>query len=275
MTFSETAVMRFVRADRPAGAPIIEFKRVLKKYSSHRVLDEVDLAVYRGEVLVILGGSGTGKSVSLRHMNGLEQPDSGEVWVDGVEVSRLPEEELVPIRKKVGMLFQGGALFDSMTVFENIAFALREHTRWSEEQITARVGEVLGFVNLGRDVERLLPSSLSGGMKKRVSLARTIALKPEILLYDEPTTGLDPVMSMTINRLIVDLNERLATTSVVVTHDIVSALFVADRIAFLQNGRFVFIGTPEEARASEVPDLHAFLVAGESPETSTPKGGPL
>ncbi|MGZ5430504.1 MAG: ABC transporter ATP-binding protein, partial [Thermoanaerobaculia bacterium] len=178
-------------------------------------------------------------------------------------------------RKKVGMLFQGGALFDSMTVFENIAFALREHTRWSEEQITARVGEVLGFVNLGRDVERLLPSSLSGGMKKRVSLARTIALKPEILLYDEPTTGLDPVMSMTINRLIVDLNERLATTSVVVTHDIVSALFVADRIAFLQNGRFVFIGTPEEARASEVPDLHAFLVAGESPEMSTSKGGPL
>jgi phospholipid/cholesterol/gamma-HCH transport system ATP-binding protein len=274
VTFSETAVMRFVRADRPASAPIIEFKRVLKKYSSHRVLDEVDLSVYRGEVLVILGGSGSGKSVSLRHMNGLEQPDSGEVWVEGVEVSRLPEEELVPIRKKVGMLFQGGALFDSMTVFENIAFALREHTSWSEEKISARVGEVLGFVNLGREVERLLPSSLSGGMKKRVSLARTVALKPEILLYDEPTTGLDPVTSMTINRLIVDLNERLATTSVVVTHDIVSALFVADRIAFLQNGRFAFIGTPEQARASEVPDLRAFLVAGEAPGKTTPKGGP-
>jgi phospholipid/cholesterol/gamma-HCH transport system ATP-binding protein len=266
--------MRFLRADRPAGAPIIEFKRVLKTYSSRRVLDEVDLAVYPGEVLVILGGSGTGKSVSLRHMNGLEQPDSGEVWVEGVEVSRLPEEQLVPIRKKVGMLFQGGALFDSMTVFENIAFALREHTTWSEEKISARVGEVLGFVNLGRDVERLLPSSLSGGMKKRVSLARTVALKPEILLYDEPTTGLDPVTSMTINRLIVDLNERLATTSVVVTHDIVSTLFVADRIAFLQNGRFVFIGTPEEARASEVPDLRAFLAAGESPGTTAPKGDP-
>jgi phospholipid/cholesterol/gamma-HCH transport system ATP-binding protein len=274
VTISETAVMKFVRADRPAGAPIIEFKRVLKKYGSHRVLDEVDLAVHRGEVLVILGGSGTGKSVSLRHMNGLEQPDSGEVWVEGVDVSRLPEEELVPIRKKVGMLFQGGALFDSMTVFENIAFALHEHTSWSEEKISARVGEVLGFVNLGREVERLLPSSLSGGMKKRVSLARTVALKPEILLYDEPTTGLDPVTSMTINRLIVDLNERLATTSVVVTHDIVSTLFVADRIAFLQNGRFVFIGTPEEARASEVPDLRAFLAAGESPGITTPKGVP-
>jgi phospholipid/cholesterol/gamma-HCH transport system ATP-binding protein len=265
-TFSESAVMRFVKADRPPGSPIIEFKRVVKAYGSHRVLDAVDLVVQRGEVLVILGGSGTGKSVSLRHMNGLEQPDSGEVWVDGVEVSRLPEQELVPVRKKAGMLFQGGALFDSMTVFENIAFALREHTTWSEEQISARVGEVLGFVNLGRDVERLLPSSLSGGMKKRVSLARTVALKPEILLYDEPTTGLDPVTALTINRLIVDLNERLATTSVVVTHDIVSTLFVADRIAFLKDGQFIFIGTPEEAHGSDVPDLRAFLAAGESPE---------
>ncbi|MGZ6971130.1 MAG: ABC transporter ATP-binding protein, partial [Thermoanaerobaculia bacterium] len=151
-------------------------------------------------------------------------------------------------------------------VFENIAFALREHTTWPEEQISARVGEVLGFVNLGRDVERLLPSSLSGGMKKRVSLARTVALKPEILLYDEPTTGLDPVTALTINRLIVDLNERLATTSVVVTHDIVSTLFVADRIAFLKDGHFIFFGTPEEAHGSDVPDLRAFLAAGELPE---------
>src|SRR5262249_17980902 len=150
------------------------------------------------------------------------------------------------VRRKVGMLFQSGALFDSMSVFENIAFALREHTSLDEQGIARRVGEVLGFVNLGRDVERLLPSSLSGGMKKRVSLARTVALKPDVLLYDEPTTGLDPVTSMTINRLIVDLNTRLSTTSVVVTHDITSALFVADRIAFLKNGRFVFIGTPEE-----------------------------
>ncbi len=274
MTFSETAVMRFVKAARPAGGPIIELNHVSKAYGSKRVLDDVSLSVMRGEVLVILGGSGTGKSVSLRQMNGLEQPDSGEVWVDGVDVSSLPEEELVPVRKKVGMLFQGGALFDSMTVFENIAFALREHTSWPEEQISARVAEVLGFVNLGRDVERLLPSSLSGGMKKRVSLARTVALKPEILLYDEPTTGLDPVTSMTINRLIVDLNERLATTSVVVTHDIVSALFVADRIAFLENARFAFIGTPEEARSSDVADLRAFLAAGVAPESTASKGGP-
>lgn len=266
--------MRFVRAARPAGASIIELKHVSKAYGSKRVLDDVSLSVTRGEVLVILGGSGTGKSVSLRQMNGLEQPDAGEVWVDGTEVSSLPEEKLVPVRKKVGMLFQGGALFDSMTVFENIAFALREHTSWSEEQISARVAEVLGFVNLGRDVERLLPSSLSGGMKKRVSLARTVALKPDILLYDEPTTGLDPVTSMTINRLIVDLNERLATTSVVVTHDIVSTLFVADRIAFLQDARFAFIGTPEEAQTSDVADLRAFLAAGVAPELSASKGGP-
>jgi phospholipid/cholesterol/gamma-HCH transport system ATP-binding protein len=258
MTFSETAVMRFVRAGRPGGASIIDFKHVSKAYGSKRVLDDVNLSVMRGEVLVILGGSGTGKSVSLRQMNGLEQPDAGEVWVDGVEVSELPEEELVPVRKKIGMLFQSGALFDSMTVFENIAFALREHTSWSEEQISARVAEVLGFVNLGREVERLLPSSLSGGMKKRVSLARTVALKPEILLYDEPTTGLDPVTSM----------------SVVVTHDIVSALFVADRIAFLQNARFAFIGTPEEAQTSDVADLRAFLAAGVSPELTASKGGP-
>ena len=274
MTYSETAVMRSVKAARPAGASIIELKHVSKAYGSNRVLDDVSLSVKRGEVLVILGGSGTGKSVSLRQMNGLEQPDAGEVWVDGVEVSSLPEEELVPVRKKVGMLFQGGALFDSMTVFENIAFALREHTSWSEEQISARVTEVLGFVNLGRDVERLLPSSLSGGMKKRVSLARTVALKPDILLYDEPTTGLDPVTSMTINRLIVDLNERLATTSVVVTHDIVSTLFVADRIAFLQDARFAFIGTPEEAQTSDVADLRSFLAAGVASELTASKGGP-
>ena len=162
------------------------------------------------------------------------------------------------------MLFQSGALFDSMSVFENIAFALREHTSWPEARIAERVAEVLGFVNLGRDVERLLPSSLSGGMKKRVSLARTVALKPEVLLYDEPTTGLDPVTSMTINRLIKDLNARLGTTSVVVTHDIVSALFVADRLTFLKNARFAFTGTPEEAKVSEVAELREFLSAGRS-----------
>ena len=244
--------------------PVVELRGVSKAFGEKVVLDAVDLSVRRGEVLVILGGSGTGKSVTLRHMNGLTHPDSGEVLVDGAEVSRLSEEELGPVRRKVGMLFQMGALFDSMTVFENVAFALWEHTAMTEAQVEARVREVLGFVNLGPDVMPLLPSSLSGGMKKRVSLARTIALAPEVLLYDEPTTGLDPVTSMTINRLIVDLNTRLATTSVVVTHDIASALFVADRIAFLEKGRFAFVGTPDEARRSEVAALRAFLAAEEA-----------
>lgn len=244
--------------------PVVELRAVSKAFGEKVVLDAVDLTVARGEVLVILGGSGSGKSVTLRHMNGLTQPDAGEVFVEGVEVSRLAEEELGEIRRKVGMLFQMGALFDSMTVFENVAFALFEHTRMTREEIAERVSEVLGFVDLGPDVLPLLPSSLSGGMKKRVSLARTIALKPDVLLYDEPTTGLDPVTAMTINRLIVDLNSRLATTSVVVTHDIASALFVADRIAFLEKGRFAFVGTPGEARSSDVAALRAFLAAEEA-----------
>ncbi len=244
--------------------PIIEFRGVCKAFGDKHVLRGVDLSVRRGEVLVILGGSGTGKSVALRQMNGLDHPDRGEVLLDGREISSLAEEELGGVRRRVGILFQGGALFDSMTVFENVAFALREHTAMGEAEVAARVREVLGFVNLGTEVEPLLPSSLSGGMKKRVSLARTIALKPDVILYDEPTTGLDPVTSMTINRLIADLNARLATTSVVVTHDIVSALFVADRIAFLKNGRFVFVGTPDEARVSSVPELRAFLNAEEA-----------
>ncbi len=244
--------------------PVVELRAVSKAFGEKVVLDAVDLTVARGEVLVILGGSGSGKSVTLRHMNGLTQPDAGEVFVEGVEVSRLAEEELGEVRRKVGMLFQMGALFDSMTVFENVAFALYEHTKMSGEEIAARVVEVLGFVDLGPDVLPLLPSSLSGGMKKRVSLARTIALKPDVLLYDEPTTGLDPVTAMTINRLIVDLNSRLATTSVVVTHDIASALFVADRIAFLEKGRFAFVGTPAEARSSDVAALRAFLAAEEA-----------
>lgn len=246
-----------------AAEPIIEFRGVTKAFGPHVVLKQVDLDVRRGEVMVILGGSGTGKSVSLRQMNGLDHPDEGHVLVDGLEITDLSDDELGDVRRKVGMLFQGGALFDSMSVFENVAFALREHTRMTEEEIEARVVEVLGFVNLGREVLPLLPSSLSGGMKKRVSLARTVALKPEVLLYDEPTTGLDPVTAMTINRLIADLNQRLHTTSVVVTHDITSALFVADRIAFLKNGRFVFIGTPEEAKSSSVAELRAFLAAEE------------
>ena len=251
----------------------IEVRGLHKSLGKQHILRGVNLTVHKGETLTLIGPSGEGKTVLMKHFIGLLRPDEGEVIVDGVRVNDLREREMAPIRKKVGMLFQSGALFDSMTVFENIAFALREHTSWPEDRISERVAEVLGFVNLGPEVLPLLPSSLSGGMKKRVSLARTIALAPDVLLYDEPTTGLDPVTSMTINRLIVDLNARHATTSVVVTHDIASALFVADRIAFLEKGRFAFVGTPDEARRSEVAALRAFLAAEEAPsawETEAP-----
>jgi phospholipid/cholesterol/gamma-HCH transport system ATP-binding protein len=243
---------------------IISFRAVSKAFGEKIVLDNIDLDVIRGEVLVILGGSGSGKSVALRQMNGLDHPDSGTVLVDGVDVARLKEDELIPIRLKVGMLFQSGALFDSMTVFENLAFPLWEHTKMTDAEIRERAVEVLGLVDLEPAILPLLPSSLSGGMRKRVALARAISLKPAVLLYDEPTTGLDPVTAMTINRLVTDLNSRLATTSVVVTHDITTALFIADRIAFLKDGRFVFCGKKEDALSSDVPDLRAFFEAGET-----------
>ncbi len=251
-------------------APILEFRDVFKAFGPKQVLSGVNLSIYQGEVLVILGGSGTGKSVCLRHMNGLTHPDRGHVLLDGEDITLLSEDNLWRVRRRVGMLFQSGALFDSMTVFENVAFALREHTSLSEDDIASRVREVLNFVNLGPEVEMLLPSSLSGGMKKRVSLARTVALQPDVLLYDEPTTGLDPVTSMKINRLIRGTNARLGTTSVVVTHDITSALFVADRIAFLKHGQFVFTGTTQEAKNSSVPELRAFLEAEDTEPEDVP-----
>jgi phospholipid/cholesterol/gamma-HCH transport system ATP-binding protein len=201
-------------------------------------------------------------------MNGLDHPDEGEVLLDGERISGLGEDDLVAVRKRVGMLFQGGALFDSMTVFDNVAFPMREHGTKPEAEIEARVLSLIALVGLEPDVAPLLPSSLSGGMRKRVSLARTIALEPHVLLYDEPTTGLDPVSATTIGRLIVDLNKRLSVTSVVVTHDIALTLVVADRIAFLKDGRFEFIGTREEALGTSVPELREFLTAGTFPATA-------
>src|SRR5437868_11858361 len=215
----------------------VEFRDVYKAYGQKQVLRGVDLKVYRGEVLVILGGSGTGKSVTLRHMLGLEAPDAGQVLVEEEDITDLPEEELYRVRKKFGMLFQSGALFDSMTVFENIAFPLREHTEMSEEEIERAVRERLELVNLPSS-EHLMPVDLSGGMRKRVGLARSIVLDPKMILYDEPTTGLDPITSQKINELIIDLQSKLNVTSVVVTHDIQSAFSVGDRIAFLNGGVF-------------------------------------
>lgn len=238
----------------------VEFKDVTKAYGSKQVLRGVDLKVYRGEVLVILGGSGSGKSVTLRHMLGLEAPDSGRVFVEEEDITDHPEEELYRVRKKFGMLFQSGALFDSMTVFENVAFPLREHADMSEEEIARAVKEKLELVSLP-NAEQLMPVDLSGGMRKRVGLARSIVLDPKMILYDEPTTGLDPITAQKINELIIDLQSKLNVTSVVVTHDIQSAFSVGDRIAFLNKGIFEWVGTMEEARDSDHPVLREFLKA--------------
>ena len=243
-----------------ARDPFVEFHDVHKAYGAKQVLRGADLQVFRGEVLVILGGSGTGKSVTLRHMLGLEAPDAGRIIVEEEDITDLPEEELYRVRKKFGMLFQSGALFDSMTVFENIAFPLREHTELSEEEIARAVREKLELVSLP-GAEQLMPVDLSGGMRKRVGLARSIVLDPKMILYDEPTTGLDPINAQKINELIIDLQSKLNVTSVVVTHDIQSAFSVGDRIAFLNGGVFEWVGTMEQARDAQHPVLREFFKA--------------
>ncbi|PYQ59245.1 MAG: ABC transporter ATP-binding protein [Acidobacteria bacterium] len=245
---------------RVTREPFVEFEDVSKAYGPQQVLRGANLQVFRGEVMVILGGSGSGKSVTLRHMLGLESPDGGRVIVEEENITDLPEEELYRVRKKFGMLFQSGALFDSMTVFENIAFPLREHTEMSENEISRAVREKLELVNLPR-AEQLMPVSLSGGMRKRVGLARSIVLDPKMILYDEPTTGLDPITAQKINELIIDLQSKLNVTSVVVTHDIQSAFSVGDRVAFLNHGTFEWVGTTEAARDADHPGLRDFLKA--------------
>ena len=259
-----------------AAWPSEEFIRledVHKSFGSNQVLRGTSLTIRRRETLVILGASGSGKSVLLRHIVGLHKPDRGEVWVDNLEISGLREPQLVGVRKKVGMLFQGGALFDSMNVFENVAFSLREHTRLSQEEIRDRVCAKLQLVELPAvDVHELMPVDLSGGMKKRVALARAIALEPTGILYDEPTTGLDPITANHINRLIRNLQAGLGVTSVVVTHDIESAFMVADRVAFLLDGEMKFIGSAQEARRSSEPSLRRFLSGGREGPDSGPPG---
>jgi phospholipid/cholesterol/gamma-HCH transport system ATP-binding protein len=238
--------------------PIVEFDNVWKRYGGKEILAGVNLNIRRGEILCILGPSGTGKSVCLRHINGLTKPDDGDVRVFGQSVNPLTEEQLSPIRRRLAMLFQGGALFDSMSVEQNVGFPLKEHTEKSPREIAETVAEKLAMVGLP-GTQRKMPSELSGGMRKRVALARSIALEPEIILYDEPTTGLDPLTSEKIGQLIVDINHRIRTTSVVVTHDVVMARTVANRLAFLHQGRFQFIGTFEEATRSGHPVLMEYF----------------
>ncbi len=243
-----------------SAAPFIRCRALEKGFRQKPVLRGVSLDVLAGETLVLLGGSGSGKSVLLKHMNGLLRPDRGEVEVDGTPLAPLDEDGLIPVRRKVSMLFQQGALFDSLTVGENVAYPLHEHHLVPDEDIPARVREALAMVDLP-GTEHVMPAELSGGMRKRAALARALVLEPRALLYDEPTTGLDPVTAARINHLIRDLQRRLGLTSVVVTHDLASAFLVATRMAFLHDGRIRFTGSPEEARASTDPALHEFLNA--------------
>jgi len=238
----------------------IRIRDLHKSFGAKQVLDGVNIDVAPAESLVIIGGSGTGKSVLLKHVIGLLRPDSGTVEVDGVAVERLGNREITEFRRKFGMSFQEGALFDSMTIWQNVAFPLQRLTKMSRQEIDERVRECLEMVRL-EGVEEKLPSQLSGGMRKRAALARSLVLEPRALLYDEPTTGLDPVVGAKINHLIRELQRGLGVTSVVVTHDLKSAFFVADRIAFLHEGRIRFAGPPDEARASHDPFLREFLDA--------------
>ena len=242
----------------PVTEPMIELKNVSMSFQDRRILDCVSLQVQRGEILVVIGPSGAGKSTLLRLMIGLLKPDAGQIWVDGREISHLDEDELNKIRRNMGMVFQYSALFDSMTVGENVAFGIRQHTKMPEEEILRVIRRTLRMVGLmGR--ENAMPSELSGGMKKRVSLARAIALNPKIVLYDEPTSGLDPVMSATINRLIMSTRRILGVTAVVVTHDMESAFTIADRIAMMYDEKIMAIGTPDEFRQSANPIVQQFV----------------
>ncbi len=244
---------------------MIELRHVYKSFGSREILHDVNLSVKDGETMVILGASGSGKSTILKLIIGLARPDSGEVLVDGKDMAILSETELNSARRHMGMVFQYSALFDSLNIKENVAFGLRMHENLSEEEIDRIVAEKLRMVGLS-DIETLMPSSLSGGMKKRVSLARAIALNPDMILYDEPTAGLDPIMSTAISQLIRRMQREMKATSVVVTHDMASANLVADRMAFLHEGSFLICGTPEELYASTDRRVLQFVNGWETPD---------
>lgn len=244
---------------------VISLRQLNITFGTHTVLDNIDLDVYKGETLAVLGPSGTGKSTVLRSMIGLLEPNGGQIFIQGEDVSGLNEDGWNRLRMKMGMVFQYSALFDFLTVGENVAFGLRQHTDKSNEEIQGIVTQMLELVGLP-GTQDLYPAELSGGMKKRVGLARAIAVNPEIVLYDEPTAGLDPIMSRNISRLIKKTQEQLHVTSVLVTHDMQSAFYAADRVAMLYEGHIVAIGTAEEMKNSTNPIVKAFIEGREIKE---------
>ena len=237
---------------------MIALKDVHKQLGGQTILNGVDLEIERGETMVVIGRSGSGKSVTIKHMVALMRPDSGSVIIDGVDVAGLDRTGVFDLRRKFGVLFQSGALITWLSVYDNVALPLREHTRLSPAEIEQKVSERLHLLDLDEHAEKM-PADISGGMKKRAGLARAVVLDPEIVLYDEPTSGLDPVMASRINRLIIDVKEKLGVTSVVVTHDMDSAYKIADRIAMLYEGKIVQVGTPDEIRNSTDPVVRQFV----------------
>jgi phospholipid/cholesterol/gamma-HCH transport system ATP-binding protein len=238
---------------------MIEITGLLKSFGEHPVLTGINLSVPEGSTCVILGGSGSGKTVLMKHMIGLLKPDKGEVVIDGEDIVPLDADGLERIRRKFGMVFQAAALFDSMTVYENVAFPLREHRKLSEDEVRKLVRSKLDLMGLPRTAEAKFPADLSGGMRKRVGLARAIVMDPKIVLYDEPTTGLDPITTDYVDEMILAAKRELRVTSVVISHDIASAFNVADQIAFLHKGVIVENGPPEQLRASQHPAVKVFL----------------
>lgn len=242
----------------------VTIKDLHKSFGSQKVLDGINLEVETGKITVIIGKSGGGKSVLLKHIIGLLKPDSGEIWIDGTEITHLKEKELNAVRKKFGMLFQEAALFDSMNVYENVAFPLREHTHLTEKEIGRIVGERLSQVGLSGFSEKM-PGELSGGMKKRVGLARALVLDPDMILFDEPTSALDPIISLTILDLIKETQLNLRKTYIVISHDILGMFRIADKVAMLYDGRIIEHGTPMEIRSSKREETREFLNATKIP----------
>jgi len=237
---------------------MIEIINLCKSFNGNTVLNNLNVTIETGETMVIIGRSGCGKSVLLKHIVSLLQPDGGQVVIDGQDITKLDRRAVQVLRMRFGMVFQGAALFDSLTVGENVGFALREHRVASEAEIVQRVAECLALVGL-RGVEHLKPAELSGGMRKRVGIARALGTRPDILLFDEPTTGVDPVMADIINSLIKALHEQLRVTVILVTHDMVSAYKVATRIAMLYEGRIITVGSPAEIQQTTDPIVHQFI----------------